>query len=217
MGANSYIGLEKEIYDKRSETKLYSGNEIDSLKKYMVGSQMLYFTNSTFLGQGPWNRLIKNELAKKVNFNTNLKIGEDIVWNYELMKNSKRICVVNRCWYLYYINPSSASRRYRSDAINESKKSLIEIKKYLNLSNDEEYKAYCSRCLSDLKRIYYTYLSFPNNKSRDDVKILYTNPWSEAKSVKYFRLCSKKQKVVAMLYKLNLLFLYYRMKSFFKK
>lgn len=216
LGGNSYIDRGKKYKDRDLKTTLYTEEGIESLKKYMVGSQMLYFDDDVFVGQGPWNRLIKIDLAKKINFNTNLKIGEDIVWNFELLKNSKRVCVVDSCWYLYYVNPLSASRKYRDDAIEQSMNSLVEIKKYINLLDDQQYKAYCSRCLSDLKRIYYTYLVFTQNRKSVSKKLLCNKPWSEAKSIRYLKLCLPKQRIIALLYKLNLLFVYYEIKDFFK-
>ena len=61
-----------------------------------------------YYGRGPWTRLIKREIAENTLFNTELKMGEDIVWNLQLLDKCKKTMLVERIWYLYYVNNNSA-------------------------------------------------------------------------------------------------------------
>ena len=218
IGGNGYSD---KMYVEQPQDNLivdkYIGDEIRLLYKYMMGNQLMELGDDVFLGQGPWTRLIRASLAKKISFDISLKIGEDIVWNYKLLEQSNKVCIVHKLWYLYYINPYSASRKFRSDAIEQSRKSLNEIVKYVNLENDEEYRAYCSRCISDLKRIYYTYYSTKENSKVVSPRALYEYPWKEASSKKYYNLCSKKEKIIYLLYKFHCLFVFYKLKDLFRR
>lgn len=213
IGGNANIGDDAPIIKKRIVDILH-GEEIREIYKYLVGNRLLSFADGVYVGQGPWTRLIKSSLAKKIKFDTSLKIGEDVVWNYNLLENAKCVCMAHSLWYFYYTNPVSASRKYREDAVEESSKSLLSIRNCLDLSDDEIYRSYCSRCLSDIKRLYYTYFSKTEKKDKDNGKSIYCLPWSESKSKRYFSLCSKKEKVVALMYRYHLLFAYYRLKDF---
>lgn len=213
MGGN---GSTEKAYNEQTENQItvdqYCGEDVRLLRKYMVGSRTVQFGNGVILGQGPWNRLIKAELAKQIRFDENLRIGEDIIWNFELLDKAKTVCVAHALWYLYFQNPVSASRRYRSDAIEESQKSLNEIRKHMDLTNDEEYKSYCTRSISDLKRIYLTFYRF-HKGNRKASRVLYEFPWKDAMSCRYFHLCNWKEMVLWGLYRTHLLFFFYRIKD----
>lgn len=202
---------------QEAKVDILHGNEIKKIYKYMVGNRLMRFGEGVILGQGPWTRLIKSDLAKKVPFDTTLKIGEDIVWNYELLKQSDCVCVAHMLWYLYYTNPVSASRKFREDAIQESSKSLTAIRNCIDMTDDEIYRSYCSRCISDIRRLYRTYYS---NKEKSDPKMrgaIYELPWSEARSKRYISLCSSKEKIVALMYKFHLLLPFYKVKECMRK
>ena len=49
-----------------------------------------------YYGRGPWTRLIKREIAENTLFNTELKMGEDIVWNLQLLDKCKKTMLVER-------------------------------------------------------------------------------------------------------------------------
>lgn len=112
IGGNGYTNKQYKMQDDAAIVDTYNGDEINALRKYMVGNRLMKLGEEVVLGQGPWNRLVKADIAKKTVFDTSLKIGEDIVWNYQLLDRAKRVCVAHKLWYWYYINPVSASENF---------------------------------------------------------------------------------------------------------
>ena len=161
IGLNSTtysLDIDKQESVKDTNIKEYSDEEIEQLNKLMLG-KVQYYSENAYLGQGPWNRMVCRRLAIDTPFDETLPIGEDIVWNLQLFKKAQKVCLVDRVWYMYYVSPTSSSRKYRENAIDESYRSLIKIRDNLNLDDDGQYLSFCLRCWSDLKRIFRCYLS----------------------------------------------------------
>ena len=195
------------------EVSVYENIEIKDLYRWMLG-RVQYHEDGSYLGQGPWNRFVKRELAISTLFNEKLPIGEDIVWNLQLLQKARKVCIVNCVWYIYYMNPSSSSRQYRENAIKESHDSLMEMKKYLDLKDDEQYISYCLRCWSDLKRIYYYYLSYNKKVHTQEKKYLLNNePWYALASQRFKKICNFKFQFMRILYISHLVFNYYCIKA----
>lgn len=191
----------------------FKGSEIENLNKWMLG-RLKKQLNGPYLGQGPWNRLVRRELAMEIQFIEGMPVGEDIVWNLQLLQKAQKVCLIDDVWYVYYMNPGSSTRKYRENAIRESYDSLMEMKKYLNLEDDEQYLSYCLRCWSDLKRIYRCYLSYDRKATKKDKKNLFRNaPWNVLTTKRFKKLCAFKYNYMALLYKSHLLFEYYYLKD----
>lgn len=202
----------KEMPEKN--INVYSDGDIEQLKGWMLGKVHNYGDNA-YLGQGPWNRMVCSRLVQDTPFDESLPIGEDIVWNLKLLHKAKKVCLVDCVWYVYYVSSGSSSRKYRENAIDESYRSLIEIRNNLNMNDDEQYLSYCFRCWSDLKRIFRCYLSYNKKVDHRQEEILYKNePWNELGNNRFVEVCGRNGRFMRMLYKGQLLFTYYRLKSF---
>ena len=187
--------------------------EIKSIKKRMLG-RVDYQPDGSYLGQGPWNRLINRRLAEDTPFDETLPIGEDIVWNLQLLQKAKKVCIVYKVWYIYYVNPNSSSRKYRDNAIKESYDSLMKIGSCLDFNDDEQYLSYCLRCWGDLKRIYRCYLSQLQKAEVDQMNCLFFSyPWNELASTRFNKICGLKYRFMRFLYINRLLFKYYYIKE----
>ena len=216
MNVTTYAVDDEEIKISGSKkVSVFGDTEIKSINKWMLG-RVQHQEDGSYLGQGPWNRLVKRQLAVSTPFNEALPIGEDIVWNLQLLQKARKVCIAHRVWYRYYMNPCSSSRKYRENAIKESYDSLMEMKKYLDLNDDEQYLSYCLRCWSDLNRIYRCYLSHNRNGYSQQKKYLFQNyPWHELATKRFKNLCDLKYRFMRGLYINQLLFGYYRIKSIF--
>lgn len=220
--AEVIIGLNSTTYSDEIEDKdhfsgttisVYLNEETEQLNKLMLG-KVRYYSKNTYLGQGPWNRMVRRELACNTPFDESLSIGEDIVWNLQLLQNAKQVCLVDHVWYMYYKNPTSSSRKYRAKAVEESSRSLNEMKKYLNLDDNEQYLSYCLRCWSDLKRIFRCCLSYNRKVDHQQEKILYSStPWNELANKRFIKVCGRNGWFMRTMYSRRLLFAYYRIKS----
>lgn len=72
-------------------------------------------TKDGYVSRGPIARFVRRSLALRHPFRPEIVLGEDEIWNLELLTDAK-LCVTDRkVWYLYRINTESASMRYRAD------------------------------------------------------------------------------------------------------
>ena len=105
-----------------------------------------------YYGRGPWTRLIKREIAENTLFNTELKMGEDIVWNLQLLDKCKKTMLVERIWYLYYVNNNSANHKYNSKMLYNIEKELPCIRKQINFESEPMKSAFSIHILDELKK-----------------------------------------------------------------
>lgn len=214
MNVTTYSKDTAEEYQSGNDAvKIFENDKVRDINKWMLGT-VLRGGNNAYLGQGPWNRLVTRQLAISTPFNEHLPVGEDIVWNLQLLRKCRKVCIADSIWYVYYMNPGSSSRKYRENAVSESCDSLMEMKKYLDLDDDSQYLSYCMRCWSDLKRIYRCYLSYnPKGHSNQEKELFLNEPWNELGSKRFKSLCGFKYKFMGRLYVSRMLFKYYRIKT----
>ena len=213
MNRTTYsMDTEPSETDRSHKVRVFEHDQIKDIKKWMLG-RVYGHLEGTYLGQGPWNRLIRRQLAIDTLFDERFPIGEDIVWNLQLLKKADKVCIVDSVWYIYYVNPTSSSRKYRENAIKESYDSLEEIAKHLDLDDDEQYVSYCYRCWGDLKRIYHCYLCYQGKKAAKQKKDLFNHaPWNVLSSKRFKKLCDFKHCFMRYLYVTRLVFVFYRSK-----
>lgn len=215
IGGNAALhncnGKDVESAPEHIKVQAYKGNDKQKIKQYFVGS-LLHFGEHGYFGRGPWTRLVKKELAESVPFDCGMKIGEDIIWNLQLLKKCQKACLVHRVWYGYYTGGISATRGYNKDTLVNAEAEIRAIRKQLDLSKNNEYIAYCDRLLEDLKRIYKCYLSkaecpMSKQEKRTLIHKFYTQePWKLIGEIRYFKLASPKQKFKAVVYRTKIIF-----------
>lgn len=64
--------------------------------------------------RGPVARLVKIELAKKVEFPIKISYCEDCVWNFRLLAHCKKVCLVHNIWYKYKRVEDLSKNKYYS-------------------------------------------------------------------------------------------------------
>lgn len=111
---NRYGVLESKDFDELRKTYL-------GFKSYMLQG----FGNRGYLSGGPCERLIRADIAKNTLFPVEIPLGEDKLWNLQLLNKCKKICVLGDCWYQYVIHDNSAVRGYRG---NRREKGALFIK-----------------------------------------------------------------------------------------
>jgi len=223
-GCNAHIADYKKVKNSvQGDVSVLSGIDILSLKPNMVGERLRFNNGLIYIGRGPWTRLVKKELAVSVPFTEGLAICEDIIWNLQLLDKAQKVCIVKKAWYLYNLgNTSSSTKRFNRNIIAESKKGLEETKKYLSLNNDREFKAFNDKCFEELNRIFYGFVGHREMKAsllkkyRISSKLFSDPTWQDIGSHRYFKLCSKKDKIRCVLFKLNLYFPYLKAKLLIK-
>lgn len=64
---------------------------------------------------GPYGKLINKNLIKKIRFNANLKLGEDLIFYFELLKQVEYVAFMSRDIYSVNSNNFSTTRRFNPD------------------------------------------------------------------------------------------------------
>ncbi len=64
-----------------------------------------------YISRGPIARLVKKELALRHPFNPSLFLGEDQIWNLDLLNHANDIGIIPHCWYYYIKNPNSITHK----------------------------------------------------------------------------------------------------------
>lgn len=218
IGGNARLGKYSVNSDKMDtdaiQTEILTEERRKEFKSYAVGELYFFNKNEGYFGRGPWTRLLRREIALTTPFDTHLPMGEDIVWNLELLGKCKTICVAYRIWYLYYINSQSASRKYNEKMLENVRNELPCIEAQLDLNDNRQYVAYCCRTLDELMKIYNCYLGrkecMLNRTQRKELfQELYTRmPWKRVGEKRFQKLAGKKYKFKSWMYKHKCLFLF---------
>ena len=140
-------GRFKRIHDK------------DDMIAHMISFKNLYhFKDGSYISRGPVAFLVRREYAEQVNFDENIKIGEDCIWNIDTIKIMKRIILVNSLWYFYYENDASACNRTNTEALEEYLKKQKALRERVDLTSVKQYKSFAVNFIEDMKSVHRVYL-----------------------------------------------------------
>ena len=192
------------------DVQALQGENIRALRGSMVSLQKTSYYPRGYISRGPVSRIIKKELAEKVQFNAEVTIGEDIIWNLDVLNACNKICVARRTWYYYYNNSESAVNKFNPKIIELLEKELSVIQSKLNLEQDEEYVAFVDHIGEEFSKVIKCYLG---RLSKKEIKSLpeYERyffkryPWDTMGEKRYFNLADKKGKFIHIFYKCNAL------------
>ena len=120
------------------EFEVLHDGEYDELKRHLIAidnPKFLRIKNGGYITRGPVCRLVKRSIANKILFPANIPIGEDLIWNMNLLKECKAITIVYNIWYGYLKLNNSAVRKYHGNRIEC-------VEKYLDILYREN-KNFC--------------------------------------------------------------------------
>lgn len=192
------------------ECSLYSDNSLYRLFPHFIGHHFLLRFSEGYVSRASWARIIRTDLALNNPFDEDLHIGEDIVWNLQVLKCCKKVCIVPESWYGYWRNPNSASRAYNSDYVEECRKGLEKLSLIVDISDDTIYRSYIDHIYELMRRCWNYYLRIVRNVDRIEyraaVKSMYTkSPWTELGSFRYMTTGGRYRKDM-LLFRLHLYF-----------
>lgn len=181
----------------------------DWLKKHQVGK--VYKQGSVFFGRGPCARLIRAELAKEVSFSEEVTVGEDILWNLDLLKAAEVKVVTSGIWYNYFTRPDSVTNRFDPEIESKLKPFYVRFSNYREFVGDDNYR---SRILCDLVNyIFALNTGHPLNPAsffvrwRGFAQACRSYPWNEVAGLRLSHQDSFRDGLKVFLYKTGLLFL----------
>lgn len=132
-------------------------------------------------------KLYKHNVIKDIRFDTDLKVGEDALFNEKISRNLSKAIYVGESLYNYRINESSVVRRYDEKYVEKYLKAIKTTKEYIfkNHPNDEEiiqnyYNFVAYHILLIAVNFCYNYENKDKNKRKILKNICEKNDFKEA-------------------------------------
>ena len=175
------------------------------------------FEGGAYINRGIAGRFLRRELFVSGGhfFPAGLRLYEDTIWNLELIEDA-RLAYVKSVWYYYRDNFASASNSFQPELQTEMEASLGRIGCLIDNSDPVEYVAYTRFLMDSLRilfRCFYGHPSWnPSESERRRIRweLYQREPWREIGTRRYRRAASTRDRQKAILYRLHLLFYYWR-------
>lgn len=105
------LGFKKKLTEYDEKVVINKKNEILDHTKFIKQFDKI-FTQNEF--NVPWNRIIRRSIiaTNNIKFDTQMKIGEDAVFNCKLVKYIKKICIIDKPLYMYNLFYSKQIKKY---------------------------------------------------------------------------------------------------------
>ena len=96
-------------YDQFDDSKIvkqenFRQKEVLNLEKELDKKKLTDWLIETYYLNNVWGQLMSTKKAKQIKFDTNLAMGEDFIYNYELFEICKKIVIIPESYYCYYYN-----------------------------------------------------------------------------------------------------------------
>ncbi len=118
---------------------------------------LAYLIQGKMFAGGIWNKLYSKELFKDVEFDKTIKYNEDILFNYLLFEKADRSVYLDKSYYNYVANESSATHTVSSLFLHEQ--IVLVAREIDRLSKGKTYSNYAKNKLAyTLLDLYRTYL-----------------------------------------------------------
>lgn len=219
IGGTVYETKENETAvrtDSPSVEVIREKEKIAELNKMILGD-VIRFGNGGYFNRTMVGRLIRRTTAEQNLFRTDLALAEDRVWHLEILQKCGSVTLVRQIWYEYRYNPVSKTNAYNPSIVEELRKSFDIIVRMTDLQDDEEYFQYVTAVIEYFRMVYscmYSHAEYRQLPAECRKKLLhavYEYPFSFLGEARFFRMASAKEKAVCVLYRLRLLFQYWKL------
>lgn len=135
-------------------TNLSIIHDIDGV--FIVDEFMKLFEkmNNTYIYQSVCGKLYKKEILSECKFDSKMRLGEDLMFNYQVYKYAKKWCVISYAGYRYVLNEHSATHKFNDMDFEHQKLIRKEaINYYLQMRGKQEIPSlindtYVGNCLT---------------------------------------------------------------------
>ena len=134
--------LNDDVYERDHDVASFilTEKQKESLRCHFFDlGQSEFVFNNYYISRGPVARLVKKSLAEQHKFEETLSMGEDAVWNLEILKFARQIGIVKRLWYYYIKNTASATQTFSDKSVGQYGDLIWKLAEYA----DEEEKKAC--------------------------------------------------------------------------
>ncbi len=111
--------------------------------------------NGIYLSRGSIARLVRRTFALRCPFRSDLICGEDMVWNFDLLKEKPRMAVTEHVWYCIVGNPESVTRGCRPELIEWHRQLLQVLQNYVTPDTERDYYCRVFESLAEIGKRYY--------------------------------------------------------------
>ena len=150
-----------ENLERVSLKNSYGSQDIlkNRLRRYYITMQDRDFRGGkNWINRAPHGRIVRKDLLKKILMPEDMAFGEDVLWNFNLLKSAEQINVLPDVSYLYNRNSFSATQSYRADFPDEVREILerydSEIRSWDMDDGQLLYEAAAMEYFSILMRIF---------------------------------------------------------------
>lgn len=214
-------------------SKVYIDNkvEIANIPELIIEKQDLlnnffFYYNKMILNQ-PWNKLYDSKIIKKnnINFDINLAIGEDLMFNLEYFKYCNKFRIINQYYYNYRINPDSVTNKFRENYYDNQKYLLNNIKNFIEEQqefNEEQQCAYkihlCNNIINSIQNLFVLDCPYSTKEKRRIIKeIVSKDEVKYLQDIKYELAQLKILKVLVINKRINTIIVFSVLKEAIKK
>lgn len=117
-----------------------------------------------YVNRGPVARIVRRKVAEKNLFNPALVLGEDELWNLDLLEATNKLAVVYHSWYFYVYNPMSTSRKPNPKFVKQHRDLLVSMLPYMKKHEGSLEGAFANRVFESLHEIIKGYYFTPLKK-----------------------------------------------------
>ena len=114
---------------------------------------------STYILNVVWGELISRKVLKNCRFEDELTYGEDLLFNFQVLKNTDKILLMKDSYYHYLINQAGINQNYNYNILIKKIENLNYVyNKIINSYNEKEeisYK-YLKEVIDNLQKISFT-------------------------------------------------------------
>lgn len=219
----SFVPTDRKTLDNFCPNQRVQYEKADAawIQKYTVGN--MYKNENHMFGRGPWARLINAEIAKETPFISGVPLGEDVLWNLEILSKTNNRIIAHKTWYCYTDQEYSATRKFDPN-IDQRIIPFYSNMKRLIYEKKVPYRLYCYRLFRDLKIYPYkcNYGHKENNNSffrrwAGFEKTINKRTWKEIKSRQFWNEMDYRGKCKVILVKIHILFLVWTITSMFRQ
>ena len=163
---------------------IFNRDTVNKIVEMSIGSHHYLCDGKAYVGRGSVARIVKTVVARKVQFDSALKIYEDTVWNLDVINHCNTVCVVDDVWYGYFRNEDSASKGFHLDEVERSTLGMRMIYNRIDSSQSCVKTAFVEQCLIEYARIMTTFFLNQENKKSfiktcsDARSMMTSEPWN---------------------------------------
>ena len=90
------------------------------IRYYLTMQDPLLSDHHSWVNRAVHGRFVRTSLARSVCFREELAFGEDVIWNFELLKKAVDVRIYGKAGYCYYKNQGSVTQTWRENFPEEA-------------------------------------------------------------------------------------------------